>query len=71
MMGIVVPETCWAYKKYNKIIVTSSLFLFSSYHNEARSNKYQIHITWKFRELGLCYRNMRRFFFQHADLFVF
>jgi hypothetical protein len=20
MMGIVVPETCWAYKKYNKII---------------------------------------------------
>jgi len=19
MMGIVVPETCWAYKKYNKI----------------------------------------------------
>jgi len=21
MMGIVVPETCWAYKKYNKIII--------------------------------------------------
>ena len=20
MMGIIVPETCWAYKKYNKII---------------------------------------------------
>ena len=20
MMGIVVPETCWTYKKYNKII---------------------------------------------------
>jgi hypothetical protein len=20
MMGIVVPETCWAYKKYNEII---------------------------------------------------
>jgi len=20
MMGIVVPETCWAYKKYNRII---------------------------------------------------
>ena len=20
MLGIVVPETCWAYKKYNKII---------------------------------------------------
>jgi len=25
MMGIVVPETCWAYKKYNKII--SSIYL--------------------------------------------
>jgi len=71
MMGIVVPETCWAYKKYNKIIVASSLFLFFSYHNEARSNKHQIHITWTFRELGLCSRNMCRFFFQHAALFVF
>jgi len=20
MMGIVVPETCWVYKKYNKVI---------------------------------------------------
>jgi len=20
MMGIVVPETCWAYKKYNKVL---------------------------------------------------
>jgi len=25
MMGIVVPETCWAYKKYNKII--SNIYL--------------------------------------------
>jgi len=25
MMGIVVPETCWAYKKYNK--VTSGIYL--------------------------------------------
>jgi len=25
MMGIVVPETCWAYEKYNKII--SSIYL--------------------------------------------
>jgi len=25
MMGIGVPETCWAYKKYNKII--SSIYL--------------------------------------------
>jgi len=27
MMGIVVPETCWAYKKYNKII--SGIYLVS------------------------------------------
>jgi len=40
MMGIVVPETCWAYKKCNKI-VTSSWFLFFSYHNDARYNKHQ------------------------------
>jgi len=25
MMGIVVPETCWAYTKYNKI--TSGIYL--------------------------------------------
>jgi len=28
MMGIVVPETCSAYEKYNKIIGTFSWFLF-------------------------------------------
>ena len=28
MMGIVVPETCWAYKKYNKIMSSiSSVFI--------------------------------------------
>ena len=42
MMDIVMPETCWAYKKYNKIIVASGWFLFFSYHNDARSNKHQI-----------------------------
>ena len=30
MMGIVMPETCWAYKKYNKIINDTYLVLFSS-----------------------------------------
>jgi len=30
MMGIVVPETCWAYKKYNKIISDISPVLFPS-----------------------------------------
>ena len=43
MMGIVVPETCLVYKKYNKIIS-----LFFSYHNDARSNKHQISSTCLF-----------------------
>ena len=30
MMGIVVPETCWAYKKYNKIICGIKLVFYSS-----------------------------------------
>ena len=40
MMGIVVPETSWAYKKYNKIISSILLVLFFSYHNDTRSNKH-------------------------------
>jgi len=30
MMGIVMPETSWAYKKYNKIISGIYLVLYSS-----------------------------------------
>ena len=30
MMGIVIPETCWAYKKYNKIISGIYLVFYSS-----------------------------------------
>jgi len=30
MMGIVVPETCWAYKKYNKIASDIYLLFYSS-----------------------------------------
>jgi len=30
MMGIVMPETCWAYKKYNKIISDIYLDFYSS-----------------------------------------
>ena len=41
MMGIVVSETCSAYKKYNKIISGIQLVLFLSYHNDVRSNKHQ------------------------------
>jgi len=47
MMGIVMAETCWAYKKYNKIISGIYLvFLFFSYHNDARPNKHQIKKTY-------------------------
>ena len=28
MMGIVVPETCWAYKKYNNIIINGIYLVF-------------------------------------------
>jgi len=45
MMGIVVHETCWAYKKHNKVISGIYLvFLFFSYHNDARTNRHQISI---------------------------
>jgi len=45
-MGVVMPETCWAYKKYNKIISDIYLgFLFFSYPNDARSNKHQIRLV--------------------------
>jgi hypothetical protein len=48
MMVIVVPETCWAYKEYNKIISGILLvFLFLSYHNDARSNKHQGKTAYK------------------------
>ena len=30
MMALVVPETCWAYKKYNKIISDIYLAFYSS-----------------------------------------
>ena len=40
MMGILVPKTCWAYKKpKNKWHLVG--FLFFSYNNDARSNKHQ------------------------------
>jgi len=34
-MGIVMPETCWDYNKWNLVG-----FLFFSYHKDARSNTY-------------------------------
>ena len=44
MMGIAVPETCWSYRNYNKTYLTSSWFLFLSYHNDARSYTHQTHM---------------------------
>ena len=47
MMGMVVPEICWAYKKHNKIM-TSSWFLFFSFPRYlcATQVQYLILITW-------------------------
>jgi len=43
MMGIVMLEKCWSYKKYNKISSGIYLvFLFFSYRNDARSNIHQM-----------------------------
>jgi len=39
MMGIVVPETYWAYKKYNKIISGISLGFYSSVMHQLRNRK--------------------------------
>ena len=41
MMGTVVPETFWAYKKYNKIISGIYLVFYSTVISDARSNKHQ------------------------------
>jgi len=39
MMGMVMPETCWAYKKYNKIISGICLVcLFFSWNKYLRDN---------------------------------
>jgi len=43
MTDILMFETCWAHKKWNKIASDIKLvFLFFSYHNDARSNKHKI-----------------------------
>jgi len=44
MMDILMSETCWLYKNWNKTASDIKLvFLFFSYHNNARSNKHKIH----------------------------
>ena len=41
MMDILMSETCWAHKKWNKIACDIKLFfLSSSYYNDARSYKH-------------------------------
>jgi len=59
MMGIVMPETCWTYKKYNKISGIYLAFLFFSYHNDARSNKHYNEcfsklINLHYHHFGIC-----------------
>jgi len=51
MMGIVMPETCWGYKKYNKItsgiyfIFYSSLKIFHFVQTETRSFSIEIRVN--------------------------
>ena len=46
MMDILVSETCWAHKKWNKIAKWHQVgLLLFNYHNDAQSNKHKICIT--------------------------
>jgi len=51
MMGIVVPETCWAYKKYNKII--SSIWLVIVLQLRRQKLREKLHSHTSDRNLGL------------------
>ena len=44
MMDILMSETCWGHKKWNKNSKWHQVgLLFFNYYNDARSNKYKIH----------------------------
>jgi len=45
MMGIIVPETCWAYKKYNKIISGIKLVFILQLAHDSLRFFYAIHRT--------------------------
>ena len=47
MMDILMSETCWAHKKWNKIASDIKLVFVFNYYKDARSNKYKIHILCK------------------------
>ena len=55
MMDILMSETCWARKKWNKIASDIKLVFYSSNsHNDARSNKHKVHkSSWKVSTLHL------------------
>ena len=58
MMGIVVPETCWAYKKYNKIINGVYLVSYSSVITMMHfpiNIRWNIHLLQLLETLNLCY----------------
>jgi len=55
MMDILMSETCWAHKKWNKNSKWHQVgLLFFNYHNDARSNKDRIHS----RLMSVCYRRV-------------
>jgi len=45
MMGIVMPETCWAYKKYNKIISGIYLVFYSSVKTDIWNMELQVEVS--------------------------
>jgi len=51
MMDILMSETCWVHKKWNKIANDVKLLLFFNYHNDARSNKHYEFYSFENSEL--------------------
>jgi len=62
MMGIVVPETCWAYKKYNKIISNICIWC-SQAHNQRGASRCIAPTT----NLAASTRNVKNIQDKHAD----
>jgi len=58
MMDILMSETCWAHKKWNKVASDIKLvFLFFNYHNDARSNKHKIDYEICLENFEICNNN--------------
>ena len=64
MMGIIVPETCWAYHKYNKTISGIELGLILQLSQRCKSSTHQIYLIPCSFLLSVCtLRPLLRFLF--------